>query len=46
LEISIEESPIKTTGMSILDHQSQSSNQWLNLQLLPKVFHLPQRFLP
>ncbi len=31
------------------DHQSQishSSNQWLNLQSLSKVFHLPQRFLP
>ncbi len=28
------------------DHQSQSSNHWLNLQSLPKVFHLPQRFLP
>ncbi len=27
--------------MSMWDHQSQSSNHWLNLQSLPKVFHLP-----
>ncbi len=42
-------SPIKTTAMSMWDHQlqiSHSSNQWLNLQSLSKVFHLPQRFLP
>jgi hypothetical protein len=41
-------SPIKTTAMSMWDHQSQtshSSNQWLNLPL-SKLFHLPQRFLP
>ncbi len=28
------------------DHQLQSSNHWLSLQSLPKVFHLPQWFLP
>jgi hypothetical protein len=41
-------SPIKTTTMSMWDHQSQishSSNQWLNLPL-SKLFHLPQRFQP
>jgi hypothetical protein len=35
--------------MLMWDHQSQishSSNQWLNLPLLSKVFHLPQQFLP
>jgi hypothetical protein len=42
------ESPIKTTAMSMLDHQSQtfhSNNQWLNHQS-SKLFHLPLRFQP